>query len=98
MDAIKANARIWVEQVVDLVLKKLKLKILSQPHDEVLLATNRRYKRYEANDARIILKNGLLFSKFYGEASSVKCYQSLLPEQLVDGVLRTLHGAIAKPP
>ena len=33
---IKANARIRVEQDVDLVLKNLKPKIFSQPYDEVL--------------------------------------------------------------
>ena len=33
---IKANARIRVEQDVDLVLKNLKLKIFRQPYDEVL--------------------------------------------------------------
>ena len=37
MNGIKANARIRVEQDVGLVLKNMKLKILSQPHDEVLM-------------------------------------------------------------
>ena len=31
---MKANARIRVEQDVDLVLNNLKLKILGQPHDD----------------------------------------------------------------
>ena len=39
---IKANVRIRVEQDADLVLKNLKLKILGQPHDDVLLTTDRR--------------------------------------------------------
>ena len=41
---IKANARIRVEQDADLVLKNLKLKILGQPHDDVLLTTDSRFK------------------------------------------------------
>ena len=41
LHGIKANARIRVEQDADLVLKNLKLKILGQPHDDVLLATDR---------------------------------------------------------
>ena len=39
---IKANARIQVEQDVDLVLKISKLKKLGQPFDEVLLATDKQ--------------------------------------------------------
>ena len=38
---IKANAPIRVEQGADLVLKNLKLKTLGQPHDDVLLTTDR---------------------------------------------------------
>ena len=60
---IKANVRIRVEQDVDLVLKILKLKILGQLHDEVLLTTDKRFKHYKANEDRIILKDGLLFRK-----------------------------------
>ena len=65
-NGIKASARIRVEQDADLVLKNLKLKILGQPHDDVLLATDRRYKHYKANEDRINLKDGLLFRKYYG--------------------------------
>ena len=55
---IKANARIRVEQDADLVLKNLKLKILGQPHDNVLLTTDRRFRHYKANENSIILKDG----------------------------------------
>ena len=44
VNGIKANARIRVEQDVDLVLKNMKLKILGQPYDEVLILTDSRYK------------------------------------------------------
>ena len=37
MKGIKAIARIQVEQDVDLVLKNMKLKILGQPYDEMLM-------------------------------------------------------------
>ena len=47
MNGIKANARIRVEQDVDLVLQNLKLKILGQPFDEVLIMTDSRYKHYK---------------------------------------------------
>ena len=95
---IKANARIRVEQNADLALKNLKLKIFGQPHDDVLLTTDRRFKHYEANEDRIILKDGLLFRKYYGETGSVKYYLIVVPKQLVNEVLRSLHGEFAKHP
>ena len=98
MNGIKANARIRVEQDVDLVLKNLKLKILGQPFDEVLLMTDSRYKNYKANEDRIILKDGLLYRKYFGETGSVKHYQILIPKQLVKEVLRSLHGEFGKHP
>ena len=96
MNGIKANARIRVEQDVDLVLKNMKLKILGQPYDEVLIMTDSRYKNYKANEDRIILKDGLLVRKYFGETGSVKYYQILIPKQLVKEVLRSLHGEFGK--
>ena len=93
---IKANARIRVEQDVDLVLENLKLKIPGQPYDEVLLTTDKRFKHYQAKEDRIILKQGLLFRKYYGETANIKHHQILIPKQLVDEVLRSLHGEFGK--
>ena len=92
LQRIKANARIRVEQVTDLVLKNLKLKILGQPNDDVLLTADRRFKHYKANEDRIILKDGLLLRKYYGDTGNVKYYQILIPNQLVNEILRSLHG------
>ena len=94
MSGIKANARVRVEQDVDLVPKNLKFQIIGQPQDEVLLTTDRQNKHYKANDDRIILKEGLLFRKNYGETGSVENYQTLIPEQLVSEVLWSLHGEL----
>ena len=63
LHGIKANARIPIEQDVDLVLKNIKLKILGHPYEESLLTTDKRFKHYKANENRIILKDGLLFRK-----------------------------------
>ena len=98
LHGIRADARIRVEQDADPVLKNLKLKILGQPHDNVLLTTNRRFKHYKANEDRIILKDGLLLRKYYGDTGSVKYYQILIPKQLVNEVLRSLHGDFGKHP
>ena len=78
MNGIKANARIRVEKDGALVLKNMKLRILGQPHDEVLIMTDSRYKNYKANEDRIILKDGLLFRKNFGEAGNVKYYHILI--------------------
>ena len=98
IDGIKASARVRVEQDADLVLKNLKLKTFGQPHDDVLLATIRPFKHYKTNEDRIILKDGLLFRKYYGETGSVKYCQILIPKQLVNEVLRNLHGEFGKHP
>ena len=98
MNGIKANARIRVEQHPDLVLQNLKLKSLGQRHDKALMVTDSRYKDYKANEDRIVRKDGLLFSKNFGETRSVKYYQILIPKQLVIEVLRGLHGEFGKHP
>ena len=98
INGIKASARIRVEQDADLVLKSLKFKMLGQPFDDVLLATDRQNKHYKANVDRIFLKDGLLFQKYYGETGSVKYYQILIPMQLVNEVLRNLNGEFGKHP
>ena len=94
----KANARIRVELDVDLVLKNLKLKILGQLYDKVLLTKDKRSKHYKTNEDRIILKDGLLFRKNYGETGNIKNYQFLVPKQLVVEVLRSLNGDFGKHP
>ena len=98
MNGIKANAKLRVEQDVDLVLKNMKVRILGQPHDKKLLMTDSRYKNYKANEDRIILKDGLLFRKYFGETGGVKYYQILIPKQLINEVLRSLHGVFGRHP
>ena len=78
MNGIKANARIRVEQDVDLVFNYMKLKVPGQLHDEVLMMTDSRYKNYKANEDRIILKHGLLFKNYFRETGSIKYYQNLI--------------------
>ena len=98
MKGIKANAKIRVEQHVDLVLKNMKLKILGQPYDEVLMIIDSRYKNCKTNEDRILPKDGLLFSEYFGKTGSVKYYQILIPKQLLKEVLRSLHGEFGKHP
>ena len=98
MNVIQANARSRVEQDIDLVPNNMKLIILGQPNDENRSTTDSRYKHCKGNENRIILKDGLLFRKYFGETGSVKYYQILIPKQLVNGVLRSLHGEFGRHP
>ena len=84
MNGIKANARIRVEQDVDLVLKNMKLKILGQPHDEVFLMTDSRYKNYRANEDHISLKGGLLFRKKFWRIK----YRQILPNSHPQAIIQ----------
>ena len=98
MKETKANARKRVEQDVDLVLKNMKLKLLGQPPDEVLMLTDSRYESYKAIEDRIILEDGLISGKYFGETGSAKYYEILIPKQLVNEALRSLHGIFGKHP
>ena len=62
------------------------------------MITDSSYKNYKANEDRIILKDGLLFRKYFGEKGSVKNYQILIPKQLVKEILRSLHREVGKHP
>ena len=95
---IEANARIQLEQHVGLVLKNLKLRILGQPCDEVLLPTDKLFKHYKAKEDRIILTDGLLFRKYYRETGNIKRNQILIPKQPIDEVIRSLHRKFGRHP
>ena len=62
------------------------------------LTTARRFKHYKANEDRIILKDGLLFRKYYGETGSKKLYLNFIPKQLLSEVHRSFHGELRKHP
>ena len=72
MIGIKANARIRAEQDVDVAVNNLKLKILDQLRDEVLLTTDKQCKHYKTNQDPIILKDDLLLRKNYGKLLVLK--------------------------
>ena len=72
----------------------MKLKNPGQPHDEVLITTDSRYKFYKANEDRMNFKDGLIVRKYWGERGNVKYYQFLIPKQLVNEVLSSLQGEL----
>ena len=93
---IKANERIRVELVADLAVNNLRLKILGQPHDDVLLSTDRGYKHYKqmriALSSRMDSYSGnttekLVASnttKFSYRSSLLKKYSRISTENLVE--------------
>ena len=76
-------------------LHRLELKVTEKI---VLMITDSRYKNYKANEDCMILKDGLLFRKYFGETGSVKYYQILIPKQLVEEILHNLHREFGKHP
>ena len=86
------------QQDRDNVLRNYKLRLLNEPYDEHLMATDHRSPQYTAQESRIILKDGLLYRQYFGETGAVKYLQVLLPEQLVNSFIEALHGSHDKHP
>ena len=86
------------QQDRDNVLRNFKLRLLKEPYDEHLMATDHRALQYTAQESRIILKDGLLYRQYFGETGAVKYLQVLLPEQLVDSFIEAHHGSHDKHP
>ena len=86
------------QQDKDNVLRNYKLRLLKEPYNEQLLASDHRAARYIAQDSRIILKDGLLYRQYYDHAGKVKFLQILLPEHLIESFILAHHGQAGKHP
>ena len=64
----------------------------------MLIWTDSQYKRYKANENRKIVKDGILFRKYFVQMCRVKYYQILITKQLFKKFLRNLHGEFGKHP
>ena len=93
INVTKAKARIRMKQDVILVLKILKLEILGQPHDEVLLTKHSHFKRNQASENPIILKENPLVLNYYGETGSVRNHQFLIPKEIAEEPARRVWNA-----
>ena len=96
--AIKENARIRNEQDADPILKALKLRLLHEEYDKHLLKTEPRGRNLLRHEERIIVKDGVLMRKYYGEDGTVTHHQILIPKHIVPELLSTLHGKTNKHP
>ena len=80
--AIKEDARIRVEQDSNLVFKAIKRKLICEDNDKLLLQTDPTAKRLLVHENRLIVKDGILMSNYYGECGQVTHHQILIPELL----------------
>ena len=96
--AIKENARIRNEQDSDPLLKALKQLISPKKYDKHLLKTEPRGRNLLRHEERIIMKDGVLMRKYYGEDGSVTHNQIIIPKHLNPELLSTLHGKTNKHP
>ena len=94
--AIKEDARIRVEQDSDPVFKAIKRKLICEEHDKHLLQTDTTAKRLLVHENRLIVKNGVLMHKYYGECGLVTHHQILIPEHLITELLKAFHGQMGK--
>ena len=86
------------QQDQDNVLSNYKLRLLKEPYNEQLLASDPRTARYIVQDSRIILKDGLFYRQYYDHAGKVKFLQILLPEHLLESFILAHHGQAGKHP
>ena len=96
--AIKEDARIRVEQDSDLVIKTIKKKLICEEYDKHLLQTDPTAKRLLIHESRLIVKDGILMRKYYGECGQVTHHQILIPEHLIAELLKAIHGQMGKHP
>ena len=95
---IKEEARIRVEQDSNLVFKAMKRKLICEDFDEHLLQTDPTAKRLLVDENRLIVKDGILMRKYYGECGQFTHHQILIPEHLITGLLKAIHGQMGKHP
>ena len=81
LGAIKENARIRNEQDAVIILKTVKAKLANEEHDEHLLIPNPIAQKLLKHETRIIIKDGVLMRKYYGECGQITHYQIILPTQ-----------------
>ena len=96
--AIKEDARIRVEQDSDPVFKTIKKMLICEEYDKHLLQTDTIAKRLLVHENRLIVKDGILMRKYYGECGQVTHHQILIPEHLITELLKALHGQMGKHP
>ena len=96
--AKKEDERIRVEQDSNLVFKAIKKKLICEEYDKHLLQTDATAKSLLLHENRLIVKDGVLMRKYYGECGQVTHHQILIPEHLITELLKAILGQMGKHP
>ena len=87
-----------LEQTKNATLRQIKAKISNEEYSEENFLQDIRTKHYLRNLDRIVIKDDILFRKYFDDVINVKYYQMLLPQQLFQELLKSLHGTACKHP
>ena len=91
-------SRILIAQDSDPTLLNFNCEMLGLPFDEQILLNDARYMHYSRNKKRIIIKNDILYRQYYNDIGEISHLQVLLPGQLFEVLLQSLHGTAGKHP
>ena len=72
--------------------------MLGLPFDEQILLNDVSYMHYSRNRKRIIIKDDILYRRYYNDNGEVSHLQVLLPGQLLKVLLQSLHATAGKQP
>ena len=95
---LRKTNQIIIEQSKDAVLQQLKAKLLHEDYSENILQQDARYRHYANNLERNVLNDEILTRQYFDETGNVKYHQILLPQHLLQEMLRSLHGTAHKHP
>ena len=93
---MKEDARNRVGQDSELVFKAIKRKLICEENDKHLLQTDPTAKRLLVHENRLIVKDGILMRKYYGECGQVTNHQIVIPEHLITILLKAIHCQMGK--
>ena len=97
MEPFNKISRILIEHNADPVLLNFERQVFGLPFNEIL-ATNPRYIHYSRNKKRTITKGDILYRRYYNDLGDISQVQVLLPVQIKDTLLNSLHGEAGKHP
>ena len=80
------------------MLRNLRALIEKQSIDENEFKSDSRHAHYLANMPRLEIKQEVLTRKYFDETGMISHYQVLLPKQLLEEFLFSLHGQSARHP
>ena len=95
---LRKTNQVIIEQSKDAVLQQLKAKFLHEEYSENVLQQDARYRNSANNLERIIVKRYIQTRQNFDETGNVKYHQILLPQNLLQELLQSLHGTAYKHP